>query len=891
MITKNGLLRPNRNSSLITSSKPKTKPVKVDTGEPDIDFNNIPTIQGTYRASKVNLTANNSTKGTAESVTDVPSTTKQASTRERTTDAPSTSLTSSTLGEDKSSETPTTSATKTTSSTTTTRGDLDIFKDFRNPALETSPWHPIIPVYVNPELKLLPDHNRTESSTRVSTVSASTSDPRDDVPKASTSGSTSPTPSAMPGLSLESPNFRDVLGMSTFDTDDSDFPRDRVVPSSSTVSKLDGSPEIEVAGQLPPETYSIRLRASSSKREDSDKVTSNPEILATRQAFETAKEDTSLAGKRKESSATREPEAKLGDPVSTTTSTTTMTTTMWLDHVGSYRDEEVASQSPDTSGIGVAEPVLDTEVELEAKNSYSSVSANEDEEEDALRDRKADVGPQRPVYTSYNTPDLNGDSLGSSLIRNSATMKPFRHTIPVDKITSVVSYSNDVPARDPFLPDVPLVATDAVESPQDRTATPLANLERVVKVETFVKAQNDDDAMIKLPHYGRVTSTDSSVARVTDDRNDKSPQPSTTELYWESANAKASDGKKSVSRNSTFVEVDTVKHTPSESEEENWESYAEETAANAAADKLQKKVYNDTLKAYVVENLVTLAPVKSNTGIGRPVRPRPKIDSLEQLFGVRDYTRDGDTANETTEPTVTTVVPERLTSPQEVTQFDDENEESSNNGKNTVIGQIVEVVTSISTKVSSNIKGDPVVLKLIVGNSTAQPVIRLEKTSTSGQEEDRSFGTIANTTEEPVSSTWSQQRPLSSANLRTMQTSDRKISALEEENRILLEKLKQLAQIRTDGDSVQSASDVDAMLRPLWTSDAPSPNIDELKKIADVAVGHEALKNASSGVTLNRDGVEIYTKVLNKLEDRADEATLTTRGPVASDDGNSSTSL
>ncbi|EFN80032.1 Enteropeptidase [Harpegnathos saltator] len=837
MITKNGLLRPNRNGSLITSSKPKTKPVKLDAGEPDIDFNNIPTIQGTYRATKVNITAENSTKGTTtESITDVQATTKGR---------PLTSATRE--SEEESSEAPATSTSRTTPSTTTAWSpDQDVFKDvFHKPDLETSPWKPIVPTHVNTEFKLLPDdNNSTESSTRHA-ISPASSD-------GSAQTGSGASPSAMPGLPLESLKFRDVPGMSTFDSDDADFPRDRVVPSS-TVSRLDDDLEIEVAGQLPPETYSVRLRASS-KREDSDAASSE---TSTRQTFGNA----SSQGKREEPSATRQPE-------SATPTMSTMTNGF---------SDETASKSPDTSGIGVAEPVLDAEIELEAKNRYSEVPASKADEEDALRNRKVDVEPQRPVYTSYNTPDLNGGSLSSSLIRNSATMKPFRHTIPVDKITSVVNYSSDFPVRDAFLPEVPL---DADESPRDKNASSLANLERVVQVETFVKAQHDDETMVQLPHYGRVTSTDSS-----DD--ELAARPSSTEVYSEPSPS-AKDGvleKKSVSRNSTFVEIDTVKHTPSESEE-SWEPYGSEVAPAAAGDEgdLRKKVYNDTLKAYVVENLVTLAPVKSNTGVGRPVRPRPKIESLtedssllEQLFGVRDYSRErhavnGSSEDSSTSSLETTTQPDRL-------RF---NEEETSTGKNTVIEQIVEVVTSISTKVSSSIKGDPVVLKLIVGNSTALPLIRSEKTSTSDKEEDRSFGTVADTTEK-VSSTLSQQRPLplSSANLRTMQTSDRKISALEEENRILLEKLKQLAEIRTDGDSVQVArngSSNDAtMSGPLQGPDAPSPNIDELKKIADVAVGNETLKNASSGVTLSRDGVEVFTKVLNKLEDRANKTTSMTR--------------
>lgn len=320
------------------------------------------------------------------------------------------------------------------------------------------------------------------------------------------------------------------------------------------------------------------------------------------------------------------------------------------------------------------------------------------------------------------------------------------------------------------------------------------------------------------------------------------------------------------------MEIDTVKHTP-DSEEENWESYVD------SENEPQKKVYNDTLKAYVMENLVTLAPVKSNTGIGRPVRPRPKINSstndsnlLEELFGVRNYINGGgDTVNSTFESS--TVVPQ--------IDHTHSSEEESSNGKNTVIEQIVEVVTSISTRVSSSIKADPVVLKLLIGNSTVLPLIRSEKTSSSSKEENRAFGAITDTTEK--SPAWSQQRPPPSANLKTMQTSDRKISALEEENRILLEKLKQLAQIRTDEDSVQIVRNA-SMSRPLRGSNASLLNSDESRKIVDVATGNQNLKNA--GLTLSRDGVEVLTKVLNKVADRGNKSTTSTTQTKAN--GNSS---
>jgi hypothetical protein len=172
--------------------------------------------------------------------------------------------------------------------------------------------------------------------------------------------------------------------------------------------------------------------------------------------------------------------------------------------------------------------------------------------------------------------------------------------------------------------------------------------------------------------------------------------------------------------------------------------------------------------------------------------------------------------------------------------------------------------------VSSSIKGDPVILKFIITNSTTLPHPISEKTSTSNNgdthEASRSFGATINTTEKVLSST--SKRP---SNMRTMQMSDRKILTLEE-NRVLLEKLMQFAQIRTDNDIAQiTRNNLNASMTLLPQNPNVSLNINELKKIADVVTGNETLRNTSSGFTLNRDGMEIFTKVLNKMENQTDE--------------------
>ncbi|EZA47834.1 Enteropeptidase [Ooceraea biroi] len=889
MITKNGLLRPNRNSSLIMSFKQKARPSKTDSNEPDIDFNNIPTIQGTYKATKVNVTVENSTTGgTSELTTDnikdavrrVPS--REQSTTSKildfvgssTTSKPSTFLTrpTATLGEDKWSEKSEDETKMVTSSTSaTTQSDHpDVFKDFRNPDFETSPWRPIVPGYVNTEFKLLPDDNtkeknRVESSTR-RTIS-STNDHRNDAGIDATSSA------VLPGLPLQSVNFGSVVGMSTFDTDNTDFPRDRIVPGLTAFKpEVAERPDIEVAGQLPPETYSVKLKASS-KRDD------NHDDGKTSENF--SKNDVLLQGPPKtDSNMTRGTQEKMENSLSTVEPGDS-------EPHRSDNHEKITNEST-ASGVGVAEPVLDPEVELNARNRYGigilasdTVEDEEEKEDTELRDRKVDVNPQRPVYTSYNTPDLNGDNGAhrSSLISNSATMKPFRHTIPVDKIASVVSYSESSFSNN--------AATDRDESRYknvlqsnsygfiNKNATLLPpGSETVVETETFVMGhdttRNGEQTMTELPSYGQIMSPESDIVP-TDVNDDKFSRlegneegSSELKLIVESV-----DSRKSVSRNSTFVEIDTVKHTPGQLDDH----LGEVPAAIGTGDQQRKKVYNDTLKAYVVENLVTLAPAKSNTGIGRPVRPRPKSDLptdettlLEQLFRLRDYMDERETT--TIKPLAEHLLADETMRPESAELS--ENESSTRKGS-AVVQQIIEVVTSVSTKVSSSMKGDPIVLKLIAANSTTSPIIRAD------HEEDRSLAETGDMTKTVFS--WTRERPsLASADLRIMQTAS-------EENPILLEKLKQLAQIRTDDDSARIARNgSNSSTLQTESSNVSSLNIDELRKIADVVTGNETLKNASLEFTLSRDGVKIFTKVLNKAENRTmDELIRNVNEPPSND--------
>lgn len=873
MVTKNSLLRPNRTNNLILSSKPKThtvRPIKTDSNEPDIDFSNIPTIKGTYRATKVNITAHNSTKGTSELMPDIKDTTKKVLSHEQITRSNKTSNFINYSSTEKSSISFTKSTTvmfneeklnekeedelKTSQELriTTTQSNLNIFKDFHNPDLETSPWKPIIPGFINTEFKLLSDSDVEESDrTELSTqkIVSFTNDLRNNIKQLD--NKTSTTPSTILGL-LESVNFHDI---STIGTDITGFPRDRIVPNL-TMSKSEDNekPDIEVAGQLPSEMYNVRLKVSS---DSNDKKMSNSKILGsliTHNVFEniSTKDDTLFHKEHADSNNTQKTKEKFGNLI----------LTIEPDNIESDYDEKNSSKSP-TRGIGIAEPLSDTEIELETRNRDSTLILRENEKY-TLRDKNVDINSQQPVYTSYNTPDLNGGGFGLGLIENSATIRPFRHTIPVDKITSAVNYNDNISLR--YSDDL-FFSNDEMETqlnlPQDKVITPLLPDSEIIEMETFVTEH--DDTTVQPSNYEQIITTEPNI---NNNERDDELSHHTTESYSDPIKqliAENSDDKKTVSRNSTFIEIDIVKHTPGQSNKSS-ESYTDETMTN---NNELKKVYNDTLKAYVVENLATLAPVSNNTGIDKLVQP--KIDSnakettpLEQLFGMRNYMPERNVMN------MKSTVSEHFSSHEISPDSMRFNEKESSKHKSTIVEQIVEIVTSISTKVSSNIKDNSVVSKLIITNST-NPIIRSEKISASN-EADKLFGV---TTTEKVISSIQEQPPLALKNSRTMQTSDKKTSTFEE-NRILLEKLKQLAEIRTDDDFVQiTRNNSNSSIKLQFQDSNPSSlNIGELKKIANVMNENKTLKNVNLGVTLSRDGVEIFTKVLNKIEDKTNETTI-----------------
>ncbi|KOX78153.1 Enteropeptidase [Melipona quadrifasciata] len=854
MITKNGLLRPNRNSSLITSSKPKSKPSKIESTELDIDFSNIPTIQGTYKATKVNVTSSNKMNSTQEptrSQSNTRNNTKVSLPQEQTTisvedtseiNQSAVQTTNKinekvnyTVHDESSSKNPSTTPISSTK-------DDDLFKDFRNPNFETSPWKPIIPGYINTELKLLPDNvQKTNYKVNYSnsnlgevvsdtTTRSSQQNVQAKVPQSSTTSAKPPEPPMIFN------SYVDVPGMNSFDIRDTDFPRDRIVPHKMVNFRVNGKfknkipglsedddkrPDIEVSGQLPSETYDVKLRTSSQPfglsssqplefssakpyRSTSENETGwrVPGSQVTNAGFEDSVGDVKNPDDSTKTNRKRLGETTVKESSDNFLPSMASSTPKWHPQrpIESDINEESTTKVP---GVGVAEPVADVDVELEPRNRYSDVQAIAKHKNNALQDRKVDKNVQEPVYTSYKTPDLNGAGVRPSLIESSGTLKPFRHTIPVDKITSVVDYSKDDSLRGPLKQEINTV-TDSITNQGERfteTGSTESNTESVI----------DDDKLLRLG----TTEVYSEVIHPSYNNIDK--------LVVKNEEEKKIPGRLTlgISRNSTFIEIDTLKHTPGEVEEEASSGNKSATKGednwlfngtlNRPYNSLEtrKKIYNDTLKAYVVENLVTLAPAKSNTGIGRPVRPRPKIDR-EKTMRIDEKSSNRSSMDDT-------LLLEQLFGVQ------------NRNRNTTKLEQIVEVVTSISTKVSTNFKGSPVVLKFVITNSTSLPVIHR-------------FAEIG-TENEPVKGK-NSSRP----NVGPLQShiSNVKLNTKQESQR-------------------------------------PLPDFEKLKQIADIATGNETLMNSSAAFTLTRDGVEILTKILNKMEDRTDKMISSTEGNLEVD--------
>ncbi|XP_014208050.1 uncharacterized protein LOC106639117 [Copidosoma floridanum] len=680
MITKNGILRPNRNISIITNPKLKSKPEAVETQvdpESEIDFANIPTIKGTYTATKINA----SSAGKKPEPADESKPSRSTTTTTTTTTEVSTTVdvTSSTM-----SSTTTTTTVK-PSSSTSEKAALDLhFNEFHEPDFETSPWRPIIPPYLNADVKPGLNVVTTSSTTTSTTTTTSTARPKID-----------DTADVKKQSSLPSSNTLLPPMLITVD-EDSVFPHDRIVPQEMINFRVNGKFKDKMPDSAPP----VEVSSSGPEDETSVQVSSFP---------------------------------------------------------GFY--DETDEQPTLLTGIGVAEPVLDSELELESRNKYSDIVA-EDPVEDTSR---------QPVYTSYRTPDLNGGSK-PPLVRVPGTLKPFSHTIPVDKI--------NIPANDeaaePVKIEKPIITKGQGMIP---------NLERIVEIETFVKDASEEQK------------------NATASNADGAPKTTTVEPVG--------DNNENGTRNSTFIKVDIIKHVPT----------ATNLTGESSTPESPKNPHNDTLKPNVVIELVTLAPVKSNIGgVGQPVGPRPKVDQESRPQVTESENRTLNSSN----PDDTDLL-DQLFGLQSAGPPKPENNKPA-------VEQIVEVVTSISTKISSSIKADQMILKLVISNATSDD-----------------------------NSTESTQQL----------NSDRKIAAThQDKDQFLVESLRKLAEVRT--------GDEPPLVKRPRNESAPPPvrlqrpenllDLEKLKKIADVVA------NATgTNFTLSRDGVPVMTKPLIRAEERSDK--------------------
>ncbi|XP_023289826.1 uncharacterized protein LOC105698698 [Orussus abietinus] len=791
MITKNGLLRPSRNSSLITGTRSKPKPTKIEPDEADIDFGNIPTIQGTYKATKLNTTSGSTPEGaTTVEVARAPT----KGTKESTTTSTSPGTDSPNVVPSPASRRRTTASTSPPVSSTTPNAS-ELF----SPEFETSPWKPIVPGSIDAE--------------------------PGPIPETASTGRPDPVPAA-----------EDLyLGETA-------FPRDRIVPQEMVNFRVNGkfkkdpprvleegapypSEAIEVAGRLPEETYDVHLRTSSGSP-----VTSS--------GFHgMAAEIQSPSRIRQGVSETRERPGwteTVGLDASTTDSTTPYTLLGQI------------------SGIGVAEPVPEAEIDAEGRNRFSDIAA---ESEDA---KGVEENPRGPVYTSYRTPDLNG-AARPILVENRGTAKPFRHTIPVDKITFVLDHLVDADAAQKdrsSLPetvdDLPVVVRRTTSNGTEIDET--TEIVRLTKLETtgFGKVDAGTDSPDVIP-FSELPS------------EDRAGNPGATPAGGEETDGgplnvtQSGLSENSTPRNSTYVEVDTVQHDNDRNEDSLPNGDPLEAKPTASHQEKRRTTYNDTLKANVVEDRATLAPAKSNSGIGRPLRPRPKIDrdKSTRILQSASTSRDVEVA----------ILEDLFGGPRDEQRkierggpSDDVAAETDDEGATTPkakdFREEVEVVTSISTEIASEADGERVVLRLTVTNSTSLPEIH----DTSHLTQSREVEDLGIAESEPAEG-----------------QTDGRTSNLEE-SKLLLEKLKQLAEVRTGKDPGNSARNLTSA-KPGGLSEPLDPqdrrhevDFEALKKIAEVSTGNgTGPRNFSSSVTLSRDGVRILTKILNRMEDPTTE--------------------
>ncbi|KAL7306571.1 hypothetical protein TKK_0001260 [Trichogramma kaykai] len=916
MITKNGILRPNRNVTLVSTPKLKqqqqmrpTESIEQQQHESSLDVSEIdfnqqshqPTVKGTFTATKLNVsrsttqtnrnkddettamsaetttpTATSSSSSGSSSTLD-PTTTKIESTvkvrpssssssssstpisstsgisdkvESATTDPTSTASASATsvAGSTTSTKTSaiTTTATATAAATTTTTTAVKlasitttttdrvldtsekIVNEFREPDFETSPWKPIVPPHLAMDLPKVGLDVVTTSST-----------------DASIKGTENPT--TIIDASRETDALMSVSTLippmlSSMDDEDSVFPHDRLVPEDMVNFRPNGkfkpstigvqSPEdekttIETSGQLHPDSYDVRLKTSSNVNEEPSTTYINHN-----QDF-------------------------MGGKIST---------------YPIYNEGD--SEPTILTGIGVAEPVLESELDLESRNKYSEIMADEPDNSNATNTKEnienhhhvsQESEPKQPVYTSYKTPDLNGGSK-PPLVRNPGTLKPFSHTIPVDKIN---------PIQDEIV-----ISSEPKESPKKDKPTKrppgsiIPNLERIVEIETFVKDNSEEVNSKKdtstLTTTSTSTSTTTTTTTTTTSTSTTTTAPPTTSITssttekitdFDAFNETSIDESPiliqpvigsvvgiaaieeidvDVPKNLSSVQVNIEPIIPelkvSESQTSTPQINLSETSSQpSTSEQSTMRTYNDTSKPNVVVDLVTLAPVKSNSGVGRPIRPRPKIDKNKrpQTIATRLSVTNANSSADT-------ILLERIFGLQNNTlQKPQGHKDVIEEPAMATLGQIVEVVTTISTKVSSSIQADQI-------PSTFESAVVSVKNQTSEN---------------------------------STKAADDKVDAIQNKEQYLMDNLRKLAAIRTGNEKPTKTRSEATQAPPLPMRTKPSNIIDleKLKKIADViAKGNKTFgitlpKETTLNFTFSRDGIPVLTKTLTRVEERSDK--------------------
>ncbi|KAF7998295.1 hypothetical protein HCN44_009693 [Aphidius gifuensis] len=832
MITKNGLLRPNKTSPLLSTQIQKSKPSKIEPNEADIDFTNIPTIQGSYQATKLNLT-NDAQKNNIKINTNRNFTT----TTTTTTTARSNLSINETMFKDNNKsvddkiETSTASTTIlpvkkiSTSSTvpsTTTIKRNDEFEKFSHPSFEESPWRPIIPNYSHTESIF-----SLQNSTTVSSIVSQTNLPENINQKNKGNFEY--------GIieTTEKINDDKILSTTNLSLDDdlkfnyatisieTDFPHDRIVPeeminfrpngkfknkipSIDDASKfdIDRHPDIEISGHLPEETFDIHLKTFPG-------LSKTPE---------TPKNATNDYGKRDK-------------PVESTQTVLDEIKNKNIDAIDEIEMSKIFDKPEELkiSGIGIAEPVLEHEIDIESRNKFSDILAIDNIDEKIKNDKNIQQQIVSPFYTSYRTPELNG-FIKPSIIDNPGTLKPFKHTIPVDKISSntdplsLINHQNEQA--------VTKNTGDIIENKDDLILPDFHD-------KTFDTKENHDTKKIietamnplDLKLHESSTENPNNLTLIIDNGNSSKP-----------INNFSAIESTSPLINSTFVEVVTVEHKPVLFEDESsmWKIGNESTTEAGI------KTYNDTLKANIVKSIVTLAPTKSNSGVNRPIRPRPVIENDKVTRDLIGNTKTNDNHHLIEGGTLLQSIfgSRDLVKP----LLNQQNHHHDDDNKN--IKSIVEVVTSISTKVSTKTKSNSNILSSYnVTNSTSKPQVDFQHTKLINDEN------------------------LQQENTKQLRNFEQINPGVNNEQ-LLYEKLKKFAEIRRDNESSLPENKNSTKFIPLkYENDDDDRKIniqfDKIKEWANVSTGNKTIKafNDNENSSLSRDGIEILTKTLHKVDD------------------------